>query len=150
MVLSALTIALMILSNSLWKDNSQQNAKVKSILTSYWNDRESYPLFWNNLQTTYECCGVNGSLDWEWSVPLSCYQTQTTCLIWRKTVTRRYPHENGCYRVIVEYLQEITSWFKFIGLGFVSLGVFGIVGMLLSGCLYFVDHQKKSPMDVQI
>lgn len=131
----------MILINSYPTD---LNAQAGSILNEYWNDRESYPRFWNDLQSTYKCCGLTGIQDWGYFVPTSCYQTQTTWLIWKKTVTCPDFHPNGCYSVILKYLEEMARWFKFFGLIFVSLGGFSIVTMLLITIAYFIFDQQKN------
>ncbi len=150
-VLSILTVMLMIVNNSISNDDINRNAKVKSILNNYWTDREFNSHFWNTLQSTYKCCGVNGSGDWKPCVPLSCYQTQSTWLqTWKQTVSCPYPHENGCYNVIVKYLDEIMGWFKIIGLVFVSLGVFEIVGMLLTLFLSSIIFQKKNQTNLPV
>lgn len=156
-ILSILTIILMTITNSLSEEGFHQKTKLQSILQQYWYDRESYPNFWNDLQRNYKCCGVHGSSDWELSIPKSCYQTDRSWLIWKNAVTCRFAHQDGCYCAIVKYLVEMTSWFKLVGMIFVSIGVFGIFGMFLTGFLYSVfhhqnqeNHQNKQQMVSQI
>lgn len=142
-VLSIFTVALISLNNSFSKNGCYHKRNIGTTLTKYWNDRESYKKFWNNVQTTFKCCGLNGSDDWQSAIPLSCYQTKTTWLIWNRIVTFHHVHENGCYWVLLQCLEEMMSWFTFIGFTFISFGVFGIVGMLLISFMYLLYHQKK-------
>lgn len=142
-VLSASTLILIILCNSLSKESPHHATKVKSMLSTYWNERESYPQFWDNLQTTYQCCGENDSSDWENCIPKSCYQSHTTWLIWRKIVTYNFPHENGCLSVIVNYLNEMTHWFKLIAISFISLGCIGIAVLLVIGFTSLALHNRN-------
>lgn len=128
----------MILCTSLSKDNLHHDTKVKSVLSKYWNYREANPQFWDNLQETYKCCGIMDSSEWD-CIPKSCYRTQTTWMIFKRTTYCDYPHETGCFCVILKYLNEMTAWFKMIALSFVTLGIVAIVGILLIGftCLVF-------------
>lgn len=146
--LCVLTVILMIINDSFTKDGLHRNDKVESILTKYWRDRDTYPEFWSALQSKHECCGINGSNDYGSSVPLSCYQTQRTWLIWKQTLTFCNVHENGCYHVIVNYLNDLAYWFKLIGISFVSFGVFSIVGMLLTLFLYLLFGPTTTPKTI--
>lgn len=134
---------LMAVTNSLSDDGFHQNAKLQTMLHQYWDERESYPNFWNDLQKNYKCCGVHGSRDWESSIPRSCYQSDSTWLMWKKTFTYGYAHQDGCYCAIVKYLVKMTSWFKFFGMVFVSFGVFGILAMFLTVFLYAIFHHQN-------
>ena len=46
-------------------------AEMRSSVSRYeWNTDEAW--YWDNLQTKYECCGVDGPTDWYQGVPYSC------------------------------------------------------------------------------
>lgn len=142
-VLCISTVILIILYYSISKDSAQNETKVKSILSTYWTERESNPQFWDNLQTTYECCGEYDSSDWGACIPKSCYQSRTTWLIWKNIVTCGFPHKNGCLGVIVNYLNEMTGWFQLTAITFISLGCFGITTMLIIGFTSLALHKRN-------
>ncbi|XP_011176670.1 CD63 antigen [Zeugodacus cucurbitae] len=87
------------------------------------DEKNSYTMIWDYVQTTFDCCGVNSYADWSQfngSLPLSCCVIPTgvvgTYSCTNKTESSRL-HGKGC----------LTEFSNFIEAHAVSLGACGIV-----------------------
>ncbi|XP_067120252.1 CD63 antigen-like [Centruroides vittatus] len=104
----------------------------KEILEKYNNDSSDKD-FWDNIQKTYNCCGIDGPKDWEETFPSPklpdscCFTNATTCQMGGDNVRL-----DGCYNEIVKILKEY-SWK--IGIAALVIAFLQLVGMIFGCCL---------------
>ncbi|XP_073941976.1 tetraspanin-7-like [Choristoneura fumiferana] len=95
-------------------------------------------------QANLHCCGVSNYSDWvrlspQRTIPTSCCVDPNSC------VTANYSdvYQEGCYKVIVEYLQSNMNLLMGIAIG---TALFPLVGTILS--CFLASYIKKSKYDV--
>jgi len=97
------------------------------ILKRLWKDRFDHRVFWDTLQTSLHCCGLNASVDWVPSTPNSCCEPNVI-----ECVALVNAYQTGCGTALDQFVRTYGNIF-----GSVALGVAGVqfLGFIFACCL---------------
>ncbi|XP_075054270.1 leukocyte surface antigen CD53-like [Mixophyes fleayi] len=102
----------------------------KQLTTSFEdNKRQSNQnsTIWDIIQKELECCGINGSKDWEATIPQSCCRVNTN------VCTVKDVYESGC-------VESFKKWFEnnflYVGIAIICTSVIEVLGMSFALTLY--------------
>jgi len=99
------------------------------------NEKDDIMRSWNDLQSEFGCCGVEGALDWKTYAseskyatgpPKSCCNTTTECTYNQK------PEFTGCVQKVETLLEKNVYYIGAVGM---ALAVIQVTGVVLSCCL---------------
>ncbi|XP_056414213.1 leukocyte surface antigen CD53-like [Hyla sarda] len=81
---------------------------------------------WYNIQETFKCCGINGSSDWNNTIPDSCCSEHKNC-------TKQNAFSKGCAAVF-------RSWFEnnflYVGIATICVSIIEVLGLSFAFTLY--------------
>jgi len=105
----------------------------------------AFNIMWDDFQTDYNCCGVDGWHDWqEYNpyytsnyVPKSCCDSTMSTGVGYCTDTSADLHEMGCFSVVVEALTSHSYVIGIVAIGlFSALLVNAIIAIYMATCGY--------------
>ncbi|XP_066456119.1 leukocyte surface antigen CD53-like [Eleutherodactylus coqui] len=82
---------------------------------------------WDDLQRRFQCCGINGSSDWDENIPPSCCKEE------KVNCKKETAFKDGCYTYF-------KSWFEnnflYIGIATICTSIIEVLGMSFALTLY--------------
>ncbi|XP_053562503.1 leukocyte surface antigen CD53 isoform X2 [Bombina bombina] len=88
------------------------------------NMNSSSPI-WHDIQHSLKCCGINGTQDWQPTVPLSCCKVENCA-------DKQY-YEIGCSEAIRKWFENN---FLYVGIITICISVIEVLGMSFALTLY--------------
>jgi len=96
-------------------------------LRNLWKNRSEHKIFWDNIQRSLQCCGLNSALEWVPNTPPSCCEPNVI-----ECVALVNAYQTGCSQRLNEFIGSTGNVF-----GSVALIVAGVqlVGFIFACCL---------------
>lgn len=114
-----------------WVLTSTEDVKeyANRFLKNLWKERHQpgNEQFWNELQRSFKCCGLNTALDWLGETPASCCEPNAI-----ECISLVNAYKTGCAEAVRDFVGRAAN----IG-GFVVIGVAAIelIGFIFACCL---------------
>jgi len=113
-----------------------ENILRDSMNTTFQQNKKDFTPLWKEMQSKWECCGLEGPLDYEKmygnnTLPNSCCPSQTDPLFKCDNQDKEH-YKQGCYPI---FLDRVRSAVGVIGGVAIGIAVIELIGVMFSCCL---------------
>ncbi|XP_055544058.1 CD63 antigen-like [Wyeomyia smithii] len=112
---------------------------MRSSMKKYGNESEEITIIWNEIHTTYNCCGVESSKEWAEAnpalfnisyLPMSCCVEPPVSIGYRRCVDENHPEllrSSGCIESFGNYIKSHAISIGAAGIAIAVIQFFGIL-----------------------